>query len=120
MDTYLYNHPELEPPLWVVKASTVQRAHQAFEDCWQLRVAQGLLEHVDGNFWDGELTESPIPLEGNLCSHSLGGHWWEEDERPERLEHVNDVLQRMAKPMVCILCTGTEWRPKAAPSAPSP
>lgn len=105
MHTYRYRHPELKRP-WHCQAEDLERAHKRFEDAWALRIPEGLLESVDGSFFDGETKECYQPAEDDLCPKSLEGHMIFNDPRPERTEFGRP---RGASPVLCVLCQGTGW-----------
>jgi hypothetical protein len=113
MTTFFYRHPELTTP-WIVATSNFDAAKQRFEDCWHLRVANGLLDHVNGSFFDGRIGQEESDIEDNLCPDDLQDHFWVDDERDARREFVSDTLQRHSKPVLCILCQTAAWLPRAA------
>lgn len=112
--SYVYQHPELTRP-WSALALSKAEATQRFEDCWALRVAAGLLETVDGNFYDGIVSAAAMPLEEDLCPNDLAGHFWSEDERAERVEMAATRAKLTTHlPIACILCKATSWRRRSA------
>jgi len=107
---FVYKHPELER-LWHVHSDTEENATKRFEDCWALRVHQGLLEDVDGSFFDGDVIEgeedSEEDSEEDLCPYDLNGHFWQPDNRPSRVQFTS---YKGLKPVACIMCQYTGWR----------
>jgi hypothetical protein len=104
MPTYAYRHPELERA-WHTQAKDLEVARKNFEDAWALRVAEGLLEAVDGSFFDGKVRLWPVYKPDDLCPNDLGGHMMVEDTRPERRQFTT----RVGTPVTCMLCKGTGW-----------
>lgn len=117
LGSYTYQHPELDSP-WAAQAANDDEARLRFEDCWALRVQAGLLEAVDGNFFDGTITLAAMPLEENLCPNDLSGHFWSDDDRPIRVEVPSTQTKaKTHRPVACILCEATSWkrRPEEQP-----
>ena len=102
---FIYVHPELDKP-WRHTSHTQEDAAKAFEDIWAMRVHEGLLEHVDGSFFDGEVRVGEVGQEDNLCPCDLSGHMWVDDTRTERREFVSRPDH---KPTVCVLCKTVGW-----------
>ncbi len=103
MKPWAFTHPELKTP-WHTKATTLEAAKKRFEDCWALRIPQGLLEDVNGSFFDGDVVEV-VAAEDDLCPYDMAGHFWQPDERPERVEFVSTVR----KPVICVMCQDVAW-----------
>lgn len=103
--TYAYHHPELSRR-WHTQAKNLALATKRFEDSWALRVFEGLLEDVDGSFFDGEVKVCSAYRQDDLCPKDLGGHMIMEDKRPERREFSS---QPGMTPVSCMLCQGTGW-----------
>jgi len=103
MNSWSFKHPELSQQ-WHTTADTKEAAAQRFEDCWALRIPQGLLEHVDGSFFDGETIVGDGEAD-NLCAYDLSGHFWQPDLRICRLEFLKPGL----KPIICIMCQETHY-----------
>lgn len=102
--TYRFTHPELTRA-WHTQAENDEHARKRFEDAWALRTQFGLLERVDGSFFDGEVFVAPYAMPDDLCPRSLEGHMIFEDSRPERREFNS----KEGTPVMCILCEGTGW-----------
>ena len=107
---FIYVHPELNEP-WRYSSATKGDAEKAFEDIWHLRVPEGLLEHVDGGFFDGETRPGETGQKNNLCAKDMTGHMWTDDDRPARTEFNSSPLSARVgkKPIVCILCGHAGW-----------
>ena len=111
MRTWRYHHPELDLP-WHTRARDREDASKRFEDCWALRVGEGLLEDVDGSFYDGRVGPSE-DRPGDLCPKDLSGHMVYEDPRPSRREWHQGTE---ATPVACLLCSATGWKSGGASS----
>lgn len=87
-----------------------------------MRIPQGLLEDVDGSFFDGAVVAAE-GQEDDLCAYDLNGHFWQADDRPERREFAPaNLLASLASmsrtterhPVVCVMCQATAWHPNSA------
>lgn len=113
MKSWAFIHPELAKP-WYTRARDHADAKKRFEDCWALRIPQGLLEDVDGSFFDGTVVGAENQVD-DLCAYDLNGHFWQPDDRPERRAFsLPKVMAGLAggveqHPVVCLMCQATAW-----------
>lgn len=119
MRSWSFTHPELPKP-WYTRARNQEKATQRFEDCWALRIPHGLLEAVDGSFFDGTVALAQ-DQDDDLCPGDLGGHFWQPDKRPERRENaLSNLMAGLSSPglgieklhpAICLMCDALTWRP---------
>ena len=111
---FLYRHPELPGRVWRLPARDLEEAQSRFESVWMAWVHSGELESVDGGYYDGEVVPDSFDARKGLdpvvpCANSLGGHMWQPDARPERLEFAEQYERFNRKPEVCLLCQELRW-----------